>query len=95
MKSGAPESMSCNVEARVQSRAATGIDWPPTWLRRPTEPAIDVPLDWRCEVAHWPHDRWVRWRRLSAELQAARPHTPTPATIATADHLAYLEVSTS
>jgi hypothetical protein len=52
-------------------------------------PAIDVPKDWRWTVANWPHDRWVAWRRRSAELQ---PEGPTAEQIAAADHEAYLEL---
>jgi hypothetical protein len=57
-------------------------------------PALDVPRDWRWTVAHWPHDRWVAWRRLSAEVEA-RARTATAGMITLADHLAFMEIEAS
>jgi len=40
-------------------------------------PPIEVPRDWRSVVAGWPHDRWVRWRARSGEIQSDLGRAPT------------------
>lgn len=44
---------------------------------RHSELGIDVPSDWRWRVANLPRDRWLAWRRRSAQIQAdlGRPLT--------------------
>ncbi len=64
----------------INPEAYSEVHWPP---RREADA-------WRWEVACWPHDRWVAWRRRSTELQ---PPWPRAAVIAEADYVAYLEVA--
>lgn len=57
------------------------------------DPSIDVELpDWRERVSRLPHERWLRWRRRSATLQAAFGRAPNVDEIAEADRQAALEV---
>jgi hypothetical protein len=51
--------------------------------------SIDVPRDWRSEVATWPHDRWSRCRRLSTDLLEGQDDEPTADDIRAADQAAY------
>jgi hypothetical protein len=53
-------------------------------------PSIDIPRDWRWDVAGWPHEQWVEWRHRAAELQ---PSNPTAEQIRAAEHLAYVEMT--
>ncbi len=72
---------------------------PPTWeelsaLRwgpavGDTTPGIDVPRDWRWDVANLPPETWSRWRALSGELRAGLEGEPTADDIRAADHMAY------
>jgi hypothetical protein len=69
-----------------------GLIWVNPSSYAPAEPVLDPARHrWRSEVAGWPHERWVRWRRLSTELLGRVTSTPTPEQIAIADHLAYVE----
>lgn len=67
-----------------------GIIWvnPDCYLEGEAPPER-TPDPWRWTVANWPHERWVRWRRRSDELQ---PSGATSGEIAAADHEAYLQI---
>lgn len=53
------------------------------------ESSIDALRDWRWEVASWPHERWVRWRRLATDLLEGLEEEPTAENIRAADRMAY------
>src|SRR5687767_12522106 len=44
--------------------------------------------DWRWELAHWPHERWSRWRRYVGEF-ASLDGPPTVEVIHGAEAAAY------
>jgi hypothetical protein len=53
------------------------------------EPSIDIPRDWRDEVANLPAEEWSRWRALSGELQDGLEGEPTAEDIRAMDHMAF------
>jgi hypothetical protein len=56
------------------------------------DPPIDVPRDWHSAVAGLPHDRWVRWRARSGEIQSNLGHAPTADDIRKAERTAAAEL---
>ncbi len=73
--------------AAAQWDALSALRWGPGLAD--DEPPIDVPRDWRWDVANWPPGRWSRWRALSGELLAGQDDEPTADDIRAADRVAY------
>jgi hypothetical protein len=53
------------------------------------DPAIDIPPNWRWDLAHWPHERWSRWRRYVGEFLESLDEHADVEDIRTAERAAY------
>lgn len=55
----------------------------------PHDPPIVIPPNWRWDLAHWPHERWSRWRRYVGEFLGTLDDVPTVEDIRGAELAAY------
>jgi hypothetical protein len=64
----------------------------PSATKAKADSTIDVPRDWHSAVAGLPHDRWVRWRARSGEIQSDLGRAPTADDIREEDRTAAAEL---
>ncbi len=84
------------VIAELRARATT--DDPAAWTtlaaRRwggaDSTPGLDVPPDWRSDLASWPPERWLAWRK---RCNALIPPKAKPAEVRAAERQAYDETN--
>ena len=55
------------VELRARASTVAPVTWNhlagQRWSEGSSTPGLDVPADWRWDVASWPIQRWIDWRR--------------------------------